>query len=56
MSSGAKAPLASGEVETDPAGGILSKEIAAGEFLLCCSTQLSDLAVKGDEFRETDCG
>ncbi|MDN5909919.1 MAG: hybrid-cluster NAD(P)-dependent oxidoreductase [Brevibacterium sp.] len=41
-----KSVLVSGEVEMNHAGGIRPKEIAAGKFLPCCSTPLSDLVVE----------
>ncbi|MGO2035833.1 MAG: 2Fe-2S iron-sulfur cluster-binding protein [Brevibacterium sp.] len=41
-----KSVLLSGEVEMNHAGGIRPKEIAAGKFLPCCSTPLSDLIVE----------
>lgn len=41
-----KSVLVSGEVEMNQAGGIRPKEIAAGKFLPCCSTPLSDLVVE----------
>ncbi|WP_166975126.1 hybrid-cluster NAD(P)-dependent oxidoreductase [Brevibacterium atlanticum] len=41
-----KSTLVSGEVEMNHAGGIRPKEIAAGKFLPCCSTPLSDLVVE----------
>lgn len=41
-----KSVLVSGEVEMNHAGGIRPKEIAAGKFLPCCSTPLSDLVVQ----------
>ena len=40
-----KSGLVSGEVEMNHAGGIRPKEIAAGKFLPCCSTPLTDLVV-----------
>ena len=40
-----KSDLISGDVEINHAGGIRPKEIAAGRFLPCCSTPLSDLVV-----------
>ena len=41
-----KSVLISGEVEMKHAGGIRPKEIAAGKFLPCCSTPLTDLVVE----------
>src|SRR5699024_6444379 len=41
-----KSDLVSGEVEMNHAGGIRPKEIAAGKFLPCCSTPLTDLVVR----------
>lgn len=41
-----KSVLLSGEVEMNHAGGIRPKEIAAGKFLPCCSTPLTDLVVE----------
>ncbi|GAA1547486.1 hybrid-cluster NAD(P)-dependent oxidoreductase [Brevibacterium picturae] len=41
-----KSVLVSGEVEMNHAGGIRPKEVAAGKFLPCCSTPLSDLVVE----------
>ena len=41
-----KSVLVSGEVEMKHAGGIRPKEIAAGKFLPCCSTPLTDLVVE----------
>ena len=41
-----KSVLVSGEVEMNHAGGIRPKEIAAGKFLPCCSTPLTDLVVE----------
>ncbi len=41
-----KSTLVSGEVEMNHAGGIRPKEIAAGKFLPCCSTPLTDLVVE----------
>ncbi|UVI36008.1 hybrid-cluster NAD(P)-dependent oxidoreductase [Brevibacterium spongiae] len=41
-----KSVLVSGEVEMKHAGGIRPKEIAAGMFLPCCSTPLTDLVVE----------
>lgn len=41
-----KSTLLSGEVDMDHAGGIRPKEIAAGKFLPCCSTPLSDLVIE----------
>jgi ferredoxin-NADP reductase len=41
-----KSTLISGEVEMNHAGGIRPKEIAAGKFLPCCSTPLTDLVVE----------
>lgn len=41
-----KSVLVSGEVEMNHAGGIRPKEIAAGKFLPCCSTPLSDLVIE----------
>ncbi|WP_009884486.1 2Fe-2S iron-sulfur cluster-binding protein [Brevibacterium aurantiacum] len=41
-----KSVLVSGEVEMNHAGGIRPKEIAAGKFLPCCSTPMSDLVVE----------
>lgn len=41
-----KSVLVSGEVEMRHAGGIRPKEIAAGKFLPCCSTPLTDLVVE----------
>src|SRR5699024_11438508 len=43
-----KSGLVSGEVEMNHAGGIRPKEIAAGKFLPCCSTPLTDLVVDRD--------
>lgn len=40
-----KSVLISGEVEMKHAGGIRPKEIAAGKFLPCCSTPLTDIVV-----------
>lgn len=40
-----KSDLLSGEVEMSHEGGIRPKEIAAGKFLPCCSTPLSDLVI-----------
>ena len=40
-----KSVLVSGEVEMKHAGGIRPKEIAAGKFLPCCSTPLTDIVV-----------
>lgn len=40
-----KSDLLSGEVAMDHQGGIRPKEIAAGRFLPCCSTPLSDLVI-----------
>ena len=40
-----KSDLISGDVEMNHAGGIRPKEVAAGRFLPCCSTPLSDLVV-----------
>lgn len=41
-----KSVLISGEVEMKHAGGIRPKEIAAGKFLPCCSTPLTDIVVE----------
>ncbi|AMT95215.1 hybrid-cluster NAD(P)-dependent oxidoreductase [Brevibacterium linens] len=41
-----KSVLVSGEVEMKHAGGIRPQEIAAGKFLPCCSTPLTDLIVE----------
>lgn len=41
-----KSVLVSGEVEMKHAGGIRRKEIAAGKFLPCCSTPLTDIVVE----------
>lgn len=41
-----KSQLVSGEVDMNHAGGIRPREIAAGKFLPCCSTPLSDLVVE----------
>lgn len=41
-----KSLLVSGEVEMNHAGGIRPKEIAAGKFLPCCSTPLTDIVVE----------
>ncbi|WP_309133094.1 hybrid-cluster NAD(P)-dependent oxidoreductase [Brevibacterium sp.] len=41
-----KSLLVSGKVDMRHAGGIRPKEIAAGKFLPCCSTPLSDLVVE----------
>ncbi|MCM1010942.1 MULTISPECIES: hybrid-cluster NAD(P)-dependent oxidoreductase [unclassified Brevibacterium] len=41
-----KSTLLSGEVDMRHAGGIRPKEIAAGRFLPCCSTPLSDLVIE----------
>lgn len=41
-----KSVLVSGEVEMKHAGGIRPKEIAAGKFLPCCSTPLTDIVVE----------
>ncbi|WP_169253617.1 hybrid-cluster NAD(P)-dependent oxidoreductase [Brevibacterium sp. 'Marine'] len=40
-----KSVLVSGEVEMKHAGGIRPKEIAAGKFLPCCSTPVTDIVV-----------
>ncbi|MCU4297545.1 hybrid-cluster NAD(P)-dependent oxidoreductase [Brevibacterium permense] len=40
-----KSVLISGEVEMKHVGGIRPKEIAAGKFLPCCSTPLTDLVI-----------
>ncbi|MGZ1490828.1 FAD-binding oxidoreductase [Brevibacterium sediminis] len=41
-----KSVLISGDVEMKHAGGIRPKEIAAGKFLPCCSTPLTDIVVE----------
>jgi ferredoxin-NADP reductase len=41
-----KSVLVSGEVEMNHAGGIRPKEIAAGKFLPCCSTPLTDIVIE----------
>ncbi len=41
-----KSTLLSGEVDMRHSGGIRPKEIAAGRFLPCCSTPLSDLVIE----------
>src|SRR5699024_7722472 len=47
-----KSGLVSGEVEMNHAGGIRPTEIAAGKFLPCCSTPLTDLVVDRRAHRE----